>query len=185
MVTIIMAVVIVPVILVAPFLPMLIKKFGKKKITVFSSILANVLSVVQYFAGYDNMVTFLAIAAVRITFMQMPLMLYGMYTADCIEYGAYHTGERTASMAFSLQTFMTKLGGAIANTLCLVLLGAFGYVEKAEQQATSALEGIWIIFCIVPIFGYLVMLFIMSIYKLDEKEVARRIEENQKKVIER
>jgi len=184
MVTVIMAVVIVPVILVAPFLPMMIKKFGKKKLTVYSCVVAILLSVVQYFAGYDNLVVFLAIAAVRITFMQVPLMLYGMFTADCIEYGTYITGERTAGIAFSLQTFVTKLGGAFCNTLCLVILSAFGYVEKAEQQSVHALEGIWIILCLVPIAGYLVMLFIMSIYKLDEAKVADMIKENQKKLIE-
>ncbi len=181
MVTIIMAVVIVPVILVAPILPFLIKSFGKKKITVVSSMAAIVLSIVQYFAGYDNMATFLAIAAVRITFMQLPLMLYGMFTADCIEYGAYHTGERTAGMAFSLQTFMTKLGGALANTLCVVLLGVFGYVEKSPQQTAGALQGIWIILTLVPCFGYGIMLIIMTIYKLDEKEVVRMMEENQRR----
>jgi Na+/melibiose symporter-like transporter len=181
MVMIIMAVVIVPVILVAPILPMLIKSFGKKKVTVISSIVAIVLSVVQYFVGYENLTVFLAIAAVRVTFMQLPLMLYGMFTADCIEYGAYHTGERTAGIAFSLQTFMTKLGGALANTLCVVLLGVFGYVEQAPQQTAGALEGIWIIMSLIPCLGYVVMLVIMGIYKLDEKEVARMIDENQRK----
>ncbi len=181
MVTVIMAVVLIPIILLAPLLPMLIKKFGKKRLTVVSSIAAIAFSIVQYFAGYENMVLFLIIAAVRIAFMQLPLMLYGMFTADCIEYGAYHTGERTAGMAFSIQTFMTKLGGALANTLCLVLLGVFGYVERAPQQTAGALEGIWIIFCLIPCLGYVVMLIVMTIYKLDEKEVARMLEENQRK----
>jgi sugar (glycoside-pentoside-hexuronide) transporter len=182
MVMIIMAVVIVPVILVAPILPRLIKSFGKKKVTVISSIIAIILSVVQYFVGYENLTVFLAIAAVRVTFMQLPLMLYGMFTADCIEYGAYHTGERTAGIAFSLQTFMTKLGGALANTLCVVLLGVFGYIGKAPQQTAGALEGIWIIMSLIPCLGYVVMLVVMAIYKLDEKEVERMIEENQRKV---
>ncbi len=181
MVTIIMAVVIVPVILVAPILPLLIKAFGKKKITVISSLVAIVLSIVQYFSGYDNMAIFLGIAAIRITFMQLPLMLYGMFTADCIEYGTYHTGERTAGMAFSLQTFMTKLGGALANTLCVVLLGVFGYVEKSPQQTAGALQGIWIILTLIPCFGYGIMLIIMAIYKLDEKEVVQMMEENQRR----
>ena len=180
MVTVIMAVVIVPVIIVAPILPMLISRFGKKKVTIYCSAIAILFSIVQFFAGYENLILFLIIAAVRITFMQIPLMLYGMFTADCIEYGTYQTGERIASMAFSLQTFMTKLGGALANTLCLVMLAAFGYVERASKQTVGALSGIWLIFCIVPCFGYLVMLIIMGFYKLNEKEVARMIAENQK-----
>lgn len=181
MYTIIMAVVIVPVVLIAPFLPILIKLFGKKKLTVVSSVIAIVLSVAQYYIGYGNLGVFLAVAAVRIIFMQLPMMLYGMFTADCIEYGAYITGERTAGMAFSLQTFMTKLGGALANTLCLVILAAYGYVEKTQTQTTSALEGIWVILCLVPAAGYLVMIIVMAFYKLDEKEVARILAENQKR----
>jgi probable glucitol transport protein GutA len=181
---VIMGVVIVPIIILAPFLPMLIAKFGKKKLTVTSSIATILLCIVQYFAGYDNLIIFLIIAAVRVVFMQIPLMLYGMFTADCIEYGAYITGERTEGMAFSIQTFVTKLGGAFCNALCLILLGAFGYVEQAKQQTANALEGIWIIMSLVPMAGYIIMLFIMRIYKLDEKKVAQMLEENHKKVLD-
>jgi sugar (glycoside-pentoside-hexuronide) transporter len=184
MVMVIMGVVIVPIIILAPFLPMLIAKFGKKKLTVTSSIATILLCIVQYFAGYDNLIIFLIIAAVRVVFMQIPLMLYGMFTADCIEYGAYITGERTEGMAFSIQTFVTKLGGAFCNALCLILLGAFGYVEQAKQQTANALEGIWIIMSLVPMAGYIIMLFIMRIYKLDEKKVALMLEENHKKVLD-
>lgn len=182
---IIMAVAILPVILIAPFLPKLITRFGKKKLTVYSSLLVIVLSVIQYYAGYQNLVVFLVIAAARVLAMQVPMMLYGMFTADCIEYGAYVNGERTEGIAFSLQTFVTKLGGAFCNSLCLVLLAAFGYVgktaENAVVQTTGALNGIWFIMSIVPIFGFAVMLVIMAFYKLDEKIVAEMMDENHKK----
>ena len=179
MYTVIMAVCIVPVIIIAPLLPMMIRAFGKKKLTVVTSFIAIALSILQYFTGYDNMILFLSVAAVRIAFMQIPLLLYGMFTSDCIEYGTYITGERTAGMAFSLQTFMTKLGGALANTLTVVLLAVFGYVKQSPTQTPQALDGIWIILSLVPAVGYLVMIFIMKFYKLDEKEVLRMIEENQ------
>ncbi len=181
MYTVIMAVCIIPVIIIAPLLPMLIRAFGKKKLTVVTSVIAIVLSILQYFTGYDNLIVFLIVAAVRIAFMQIPLLLYGMFTTDCIEYGTYITGERTAGIAFSLQTFMTKLGGALANTLTVVLLAAFGYVKQSPVQTPKALDGIWIILSLIPAAGYLVMIFIMRFYKLDEKEVAKMIEENQKR----
>jgi sugar (glycoside-pentoside-hexuronide) transporter len=182
MVTVIMGVTIVPVIILAPFLPMMIRKFGKKKLTVSSSIATIVLCIVQYFTGYDNLLVFLCVAAVRVACMEIPLMLYGMFTADCIEYGAYISGERTAGIAFSLQTFVTKLSAAFCNTLCLVLLSAFGYVEMAAKQSTQALHGIWIIMSLVPIGGFVIMLIIMRIYKLDEEKVAEMMIENHKKV---
>lgn len=183
---VIMAVAILPVVLIAPFLPMLIRKFGKKRLTVSCSIITILLSIAQYFLGYESLIVFLAVASVRVLFMQVPMMLYGMFTADCIEYGAYVNGERTEGIAFSLQTFVTKLGGAFCNALCLALLGAFGYVgnsaEKAVSQTPEALHGIWIIMSLVPMGGYFVMLIIMGFYHLDENKIARMMEENRKKV---
>jgi sugar (Glycoside-Pentoside-Hexuronide) transporter len=183
---VIMAVAILPVILAAPFLPKLIAVFGKKRLTVLCSLVTIALCFVQYVTGYGSLAVFLTIASVRVLFMQIPMMLYGMFTADCIEYGAYINGERTEGIAFSLQTFVTKLGGAFCNALCLALLGIYGYVGKTSEknivQTAQALNGIWIIMTLVPIGGYLVMLFIMSIYKLDEKKVASMMEENHKKI---
>jgi probable glucitol transport protein GutA len=177
-----MAVVILPVIILAPFLPYLIKWFGKKKLTVVCSIATILLSIIQYKSGYENFILFLVIAAIRVAFMQIPLMLYGMFTSDCIEYGASKNGERTEGMAFSLQTFVTKLSAALCNTICLLLLGFYGYVQKAPRQTNSTLEGIWIIMSLVPIIGYVIMIFIMHFYNLDEASVARMAEQNRTKI---
>lgn len=182
---IIMAVAILPVIIIAPLLPRLIRYFGKKKLTVVCSIITILLCILQYFLGYESLLAFLIIAAARVLFMQVPMMLYGMFTADCIEYGAYVNGERTEGMAFALQTFVTKLAGALSNVLCVFMLGLYGYVEKTTEQVVKqpegVLQGIWVIMSLVPIIGYVVMLIIMHFYKLDEKIVASMIEENQKK----
>lgn len=178
MVTVIMGTTVLPVILVAPLLPALIKRFGKKKITVVSSIVTIILCVIQYYVGYDSLVLFLAIASVRVVFMQLPLLIYGMFTADCIEYGAYINGERTEGIAFSIQTLVTKLSGAICGTLCLQMLYGFGYVEQATVQSSETLQGIWIIMSLVPIIGYGIMLIVMAFYKLDENDVEKMINVN-------
>lgn len=169
--TLILAVSILPVVFAAPFLPALIKKFGKRKLTVVCSVAAIILSFIQYYSGYDNLIIFLAIAGIRVAFMEVPLLAYGMFTADCIEYGAYINGERTEGIAFSIQTFITKLGGTFSSAIALSLLGLSGYVEKAALQSAGTLKGIWIIMNLVPITGYIVMIVIMYFYKLDEKAV--------------
>jgi GPH family glycoside/pentoside/hexuronide:cation symporter len=180
LVTIILGITILPVIILAPMLPMLIKKFGKKNITIYSCIMAVFMCIIQYFAGYSNFNLFLAIATVRVIFMQLPLLIYGMFTADCIEYGAFINGERTEAIAFSMQTLMTKLSGALCVTICLQMMGLFGYVAKASTQTPGALHGIWIIMNLVPIAGYLIMIIIMTFfYNLSEKQVAEMMVANQ------
>jgi Na+/melibiose symporter-like transporter len=181
MLTVIMGVSIVPVIFIAPFLPKMIKAVGKRRLTVYSCIAVIAVSVAQYYIGYHNLILFLAVSALRVALMQIPLMIYGMFTADCIEYGAYITGERTEGMAFALQTFVTKLGGALCNTLCLAILGLYGYAKQSEVQTPLALKGIWVILTLVPIVGFAVMIAVMYFYKLDEKTVAQMTEQNRKK----
>lgn len=180
LVTIILATTILPVVIVAPFLPQLIRRFGKKGLTVYCSAISIVLCIAQYFIGYKDFTMFLIFSSVRVLFMQIPILIYGMFTADCIEYGAYINGERTEGIAFSIQTLVTKLSGAISGTICLLLLGYFGYVEQAVVQTQSALDGIWIILTLVPAIGYALMLIVMMFYKLDEETVAKYIENNLK-----
>lgn len=177
--TVLLAVVVLPIIIVSPLLPKLIASFGKKRLTIYCCCLTIILSIIQYVIGYDNFLLFLAIAAVRVLCMQIPLLLYGMFTADCIEYGNAITGARTAGVAFSVQTMFTKLGGALSSTLCLALLAYYGYVEQGATQTTEALHGIWVIFSLVPIIGYVAMLVAMYFYRLDEKMVANYMTTNQ------
>jgi GPH family glycoside/pentoside/hexuronide:cation symporter len=179
LVTVILAVTILPILILAPMLPMLIKRFGKKDITIVCCIMTVIMCVIQYFAGYSNFAVFLTIAAVRVIFMQLPLLIYGMFTADCIEYGEYINGERTEAIAFSVQTFMTKLAGALCSVICLQIMGWFGYVSQAKTQTASAKDGIWIVLSLVPIFGYVIMFIIMKFfYNLSEEQVAEMMKTN-------
>ena len=178
--TVMLAVAILPVVLVSPLLPALIRVFGKKPLTIACSIISIALCVLQYFVGYESFYLFLGLAAIRVVFMQIPMLIYGMFTADCIEYCAYTTGKRTEGISFSLQTLMTKLGGSIVSILGLGIMGAFGYVEQASSQSASALEGIWLCMSLLPAAGYVIMLIVMVFfYHLNEKEVERMIAANE------
>jgi len=178
LVTIMLAVTILPVLLISPFLPKLISLLGKKKLTIVCCFVAAALSVLQYFIGYSNFIGFLVLLTVRILFMQIPILIYGMFTADCIEYGAYINGERTEAIAFSVQTFITKLGGAFCSVLCLMIMKSFGYIQQSVTQTAQAKNGIWITMTFLPAAGFLFMIIIMMFYKLDEKTVAEMIEKN-------
>ena len=180
MTTVIMAVSIVPLLFIAPLLPKLIDAFGKRKLTVFCSIVFIFLSVIQFFVGYKSLTAFLAVSAVRIVFMQVPALIYGMFTADCVEYGAYKTGERTEGAIFSVQTLVTKFASAICSVICLGLMSAYGYVKQVTTQTAQAEHGIWIILTLVPIAGYLCMLVAMVFYNLKEQDVAKMVTEMKK-----
>lgn len=178
MVTVIMGVSIVPVLLVAPFLPKLIQVFGKRRLTMYCCAATIALSVLQYLCGYQNLPLFLAVSAVRVVFMQVPMLIYGMFTADCIEYGASVTGERAEGVSFAVQTFVTKLGGSICGALCLALMSAAGYItpqpNQTVTQPSGALDVIWLLISLLPVAGYAVMWIVMKFfYKLEEADIEK------------
>ena len=173
---------IVPMLVLPPLLPFLIRKFGKRRIFILGGIMAIIFSIVQYFAGYENFTVFLILNMLKGVGMYMPAMMYGMFTADCSEYGAYKLGTRNEGVNFSIQTFTSKLSAALSGAIPLLLLGFFGYDGMAESQTHGALNGIWLEMTLLPLTGYILGLIVFYIfYRLDEKEVVRMIGEMERR----
>ena len=177
--SIITSITMVPIIIIPLILPSLIKRFGKRKLLIFCMSGAIIFGVSLYLIGYDNFPVFLVFSTLRAVCGSAPVIMLGMITSDCVEYGQYVTGIRAEGLTFSVQTFSAKLAGAISGALGLYFLDAFGYVENTQQTA-GTLNGIWISMSLVPNIGYLVMLLIvLFFYKLKEGDVEMMIEHNQ------
>lgn len=175
---------IVPMLLSAVVAPKLISLFGKYKVTVCSCAAGAVSSTLFFFIGYNNLAVVLFFLAISGLALGIINVTYPMFTADCIEYGTFHTGERAAGISFSIQTFTTKLGQAVAAGLGAFMLTLVGYVPNAEQNE-KALRGIFSMMTILPAIGMLAMLIIFGcFYKLREKDVEQYIIENAKKMEE-
>lgn len=177
--SIIGAVSVVPIVFVPLLMPALVHKFGKRKLLLIAMAIGTVLSVTQYFIGYESFLLFLLFAVVKALFLSMPVMMLGMITSDCVEYGHSVTGIRAEGLTFSVQTFAVKLAGAVSGAVAMYLLQYFGYVENAEQSART-LNGIWISTTLLPSIGFVLMFFIvLFFYKLKEEDVQKMIEQNQ------
>ncbi len=167
--------------LVIPFLlPGLVKRFGKKVILLTSVALFIVTSVLSYFIGYPNLTVVLVLTAIRGIGYSVPIILTGMFTVDCVEYGAYKSGHRLEGITFSAQTFTAKLTSAISGATSSFLLAYYGY--KANMvQSEEALKGIYKMFTIFPVIGYILMfLIILFFYKLKESDVEKMMSETVK-----
>jgi sugar (glycoside-pentoside-hexuronide) transporter len=174
--TIIMATLALPMILIPILSPMLVRKFGKYKIFMWGFASAIILSVLQYFVGYENFYLFLVINLFKMIGLLLPMLMNGMFSADCVEYGAYVNGVRNEGVTFSVQTFSTKLGSAFSGAIGLFVLGLYGYDGKAEAQTARALEGIWVNLTLVPIIGLVIAFIVFGLfYKLREEDVEKMV----------
>ena len=172
----------VPGVFAAMAMPALLKRFDKFK-TLFVCNLVNIaLGLVIYFAGWDNKVLFLVLTCIRTIPMSVVGILAFMFTPDCAEYGEYKTGISAKGITFAIQTFSVKITGAVSSALALFLLGLFSWVSvEAEsfaqleamgvQQSAAGLNGLWIVYALVPVIGMMISTVFYLFYKLNDKDV--------------
>ena len=172
----------VPGVFAAMLMPTILKRFDKFKTLFWMNLLCVVLGLVIYFAGYDNQGLFLTLTCIRTIPMSIVGILAFMFTPDCAEYGQFKSGISAKGITFAIQTFSVKITGAISSSLALFLLGLFGWISvEAEsfeqlaamniQQSPAALQGLWIVYALVPVIGMILSAVFYLGYKLNDRDV--------------
>ena len=172
----------VPGVFAAMAMPFLLKKFDKMKMLFSCNIINIVLGLAIYFLGYGNRTLFLVLTCIRTVPMSVVGILAFMFTPDCAEYGQYKSGINAKGITFAIQPFSVKITGAVSSALALFLLGLFRWIPvEAEsfeqlaamniQQSAGALNGLWIVYALVPVIGMIISTFFYLAYKLNDKDV--------------
>ncbi len=172
----------VPGAIIALFMPAIFRRFDKMKVLLWCNIASVLLGFVIFFAGWQNTTLFLVLTVVRCIPINICGILYFMFTPDCAEYGQYKSGISAKGITFAIQTFSVKITGAVSSALAMALLGLFHWIEvEAEsfkelaelniQQPAQALDGLWIVYALVPVIGMLISTFFFLAYKLNDKDV--------------
>ena len=100
-----------------------------------------------------------------------------MFTPDCIEYGQYKTGVRQEGITFSIQTSVTKLSGALMNSISLLLLAIFGFKAANADPVTGVVDavgaqGCWHVLTWISTIGpILAIILLVMRYQLRDKDV--------------
>ena len=172
----------VPGVFAAMLMPTILKRFDKFKTLFWCNIVNILLGLVIYFAGYENKTFFLIMTCIRCIPMSVVGILAFMFTPDCAEYGQFKSGISAKGITFAIQTFSVKITGAISSALALFLLGCFSWISvEAEsfaqlealgiQQSAAGLNGLWIVYALVPVIGMMVSTVFYLFYKLNDKDV--------------
>ena len=172
----------VPGVFAAMLMPTILKRLDKFKTLFWCNIVNIILGLVIYFAGYENQTLFLVLTCIRTVPLSIVGILAFMFTPDCAEYGQYKSGISAKGITFAIQTFSVKITGAISSSLALFLLGCFHWISvEAEsfeelaalgiQQSAGALNGLWIVYALVPVIGMIISTFFYLGYKLNDKDV--------------
>lgn len=191
---VVMALSAVPALIFSLLVPKMVEKFDKMRIFMFCGIITVALSVVMWLLGYSNIWLIVALYVIRAIPQSIMGVMMFMFTPDCAEYGKFKSGIEAKGITFSIQTFMTKLTGAVASSLNLFLLGVIGWkdVSAAENfdqlkemnivQSAQTLDGLWFLFIMVPAIGVALGMLFWAFYGLKDKDVQVMTEANSGKI---
>ena len=154
--------------------PVFSKKFNRKQLYTFSTILIVIGYLLFSFA--DSSLILIAVAAVLIfvaqAFIQL-LML--MFLADTIEYGQWKMGRRHESVTFSIQPLINKIGGALSTAVISVSVILAGIKTSdsdvaAEMITSGGIVTIKIAMLLIPVLCILIGFWIyLKKFRIDEK----------------
>ncbi|MBK8946754.1 MAG: MFS transporter [Ignavibacteriae bacterium] len=99
----------------------------------------------------------------------LSVLVWAMY-ADTADYNEWKRGRRTTGLVFSASTMSQKFGWAIGSFVALNLMAQVGF-EPNQVQSQESLDGLVLLFSLIPAgFGVLAIISLIF-YPLDEKKV--------------
>ena len=160
--------------------PMLSKKFPRKKLYLFATILV-VMGYLIFFAAPNDTMLFIGIAGVLLfigqAFIQLMML---MFLTDSVEYGEWKFGKRNDSITLSLQPFINKMGGAVSSGIvgATVIISGMQEAQTAADMSAGGLLIFKMAMMILPLLCILVgFLIYRSRYILDEEMYEKIVEE--------
>ena len=163
-----------PALLLAPCAVPLARKFGKKELGIFASILGTVAFGALFLMRTTNMWLYTIVNIVGLLGFGLFNLIIWAFVSDVIDDQEVRTGNRDDGTIYAVCSFARKVGQAIASALGGWSLGWIGYVEGSLSGQTAAVkDGIYNIATMVPMILYLAVgICLIVIYPLRKKKVA-------------
>ena len=156
-------------------------KIMKRKTLYLIATIMVVAGYVIFFFAPNTTMLFIGIAGVLLfigeAYIQLMML---MFLTDSVEYGEWKLGKRNGSVTLSIQAFINKSGGAIANgvTGAVVILSG---MKTAQTAADMTSDGLLIFKMAMMIFPLICIVIGFIIYRkkyiLDEEMYKKIVEE--------
>lgn len=150
--------------------PYLLKKFGKRNMSLYGIILCLIGQLIFLINPYDyNWVMFSCFVR-GLCYAPLNSVIFGFF-GDVVDYSDWKFGIRQEGLIFSGGSVGSKLGTGIVSALFTWLLTVGGYISSAAEgivQPQSAIDMIVAIYEYGPIIIWVIIIAILWAYKLDK-----------------
>ncbi|MBT1173766.1 MFS transporter [Bifidobacterium sp. MA2] len=161
----------VPVLIVAPFVPAICDKYGKKLVCGILLVFTTVVYVLMFFLHITNPYVFVAFSIVAIFGNGVFGLMVWSFITDIIDDIQVKTHTREDGTVYTGYMFARKIGQALSGLLPGIVLTATGYVTadagEAVRQSAETLNNIYGVATLAPAIGNgLIALILLFFYPL-------------------
>ena len=163
------------------------KRFGRRNSMILLGAVFGGMYILQYLAGYENIVIFIVLGTIAGLANSLRAIFMNFIAPDTIEYTRYKTGKDCAGIFYALNAFVTKAVGGVGASIGLFVMGLFGWHEvtaqsyeellnmgmevgQAAYQTPQAIQGMWVVYALIPGVGFLLSALVLLFYKLKDKD---------------
>ena len=147
-----------PMALMIPVTPILVKKFGKKELAGFGSMFSAIAAIACFIIKPkpDQAWIFMIVLFIIGFGYSFVSITNWAVVADVIDYQYVKTGIKSESAIYAVYTFARKFGQTLADYIGLMLLNHVGYTEEMAQigYKEGVSEGILWICTLIPAITY-------------------------------
>lgn len=144
--------------------PILLKKYGNKKVISFSLAISVILSFI-YIVNIKVPYFYIAIDGLSNAFLGLYSLIITNMVVATVEYGEWKTNIRLESIILSTNTISSKLTSGLSAAIGGWILTGIGYIPGKVQSAET-LSRLHNILVWIPVIGFAIGILILSRYKL-------------------
>ena len=175
-----------PMFIFMPFATKLVKKFGKKEVSTFGSIVGLVGAAILLVFPLCPKNIQLAVYMIGQVFFGLGLGFYNCVSwammGDAIDYQEWKFGKREESVVYALHSFFRKLAQGVGPAAVIALMGTplIGYVSSLGtigQSAQTAQNMCWLVALLYAFSAVCQFVGVAVIYNIDRKTLAKMHED--------
>jgi GPH family glycoside/pentoside/hexuronide:cation symporter len=122
---------------IAAFLtPLLLRKVSPRSAAIWSSLIAAVIYVGMYFAGFSNLLTIMIFIFLTGLTLGVFLVIQAGMIADAVDDVEKRTGVRNDGISFATLTFSSKVMAALSTWVFTIFIGIAGYQNGVHVTYT-------------------------------------------------
>ncbi|MCR5526241.1 MAG: MFS transporter [Lachnospiraceae bacterium] len=168
-----------------PFLPMLSRIVGKKRLYWLGSAFSIVPLFVMLLRPTAPVLILMSAMAAFGFISRIPSNLGWAMLPECSDYAEWRYGKRADGLLSSSLTFINKFGMAIGGFIASFFLGLTGFVPNTAQNSATISMIVFLRFG-MPIIGYIASLISMHFYEITDekyKEIRAALDERDPEIV--